>query len=396
MNTVAVPSERSGSIWKMPPWAQSFDWIFIEMPGPVRPISISSSSSSTVMALVSALPRWFSVFSANTGVRRPPVMSSTFGAPVSVQFVTPKVAAFTVDSTCHGTLVPRLPFPADRAALGCRRASDERETHGRLRPPRPDHRPVRARDDPRLRGLPRSGSRSCTCGCARRAATSVLRLIAEPPARAHAESSGHPVCGLPIRRRSGPTASWTRPRSSSVRGAVVTTSADRSAPPRCRARGSVPPRRPRHVEPLERDPHPILARLRAGAGVVAARARGLDRHAARPRQQVMRDTAAFTVDDPRFSTARVVGPSMLSLDGRPSAIATRSRGRSSCARCATASRASSPATPTGSSTRSRARAGRAAPKPRRPAGGRVGDFAIGAEDAGVGRSCAGTTRSSRR
>jgi cytochrome P450 len=30
---------------------------------------------------------------------------------------------------------------------------------------------------------------------------------------------------------------------------------------------------------------------------------------------VMRDAAAFTVDDPRFSTAQVVGPSMLSLDG---------------------------------------------------------------------------------
>jgi cytochrome P450 len=30
---------------------------------------------------------------------------------------------------------------------------------------------------------------------------------------------------------------------------------------------------------------------------------------------VMRDSAAFTVDDPRFSTARIVGPSMLSLDG---------------------------------------------------------------------------------
>ena len=29
----------------------------------------------------------------------------------------------------------------------------------------------------------------------------------------------------------------------------------------------------------------------------------------------MRDTATFTVDDPRFTTARVVGPSMLSLDG---------------------------------------------------------------------------------
>jgi cytochrome P450 len=31
--------------------------------------------------------------------------------------------------------------------------------------------------------------------------------------------------------------------------------------------------------------------------------------------EVMRDAGRFTVDDPRFSTARVVGPSMLSLDG---------------------------------------------------------------------------------
>src|SRR6478752_3959149 len=30
---------------------------------------------------------------------------------------------------------------------------------------------------------------------------------------------------------------------------------------------------------------------------------------------VMRDAERFTVDDPRFSTAQVVGPSMLSLDG---------------------------------------------------------------------------------
>ena len=34
---------------------------------------------------------------------------------------------------------------------------------------------------------------------------------------------------------------------------------------------------------------------------------------------VMRDSRTFTVDDPRFSTARVVGPSMLSLDGGPHA-----------------------------------------------------------------------------
>ena len=31
--------------------------------------------------------------------------------------------------------------------------------------------------------------------------------------------------------------------------------------------------------------------------------------------EVMRDAAAYTVDDPRFTTAQVVGPSMLSLDG---------------------------------------------------------------------------------
>jgi len=34
---------------------------------------------------------------------------------------------------------------------------------------------------------------------------------------------------------------------------------------------------------------------------------------------VLRDARTFTVDDPRFSTAKVVGPSMLSLDGAPHA-----------------------------------------------------------------------------
>lgn len=34
-----------------------------------------------------------------------------------------------------------------------------------------------------------------------------------------------------------------------------------------------------------------------------------------PALEVMRDSHRFTVDDPRFTTARVVGPSMLSLDG---------------------------------------------------------------------------------
>ncbi|MFF7972623.1 cytochrome P450 [Streptomyces sp. NPDC007905] len=66
---------------------------------------------------------------------------------------------------------------------------------------------------------------------------------------------------------------------------------------------------------LEDDPHPRLALLRArepvswlpalGGWLVTRRDLAL---------RVMRDAATFTVDDPRFSTAQVVGPSMLSLD----------------------------------------------------------------------------------
>ena len=69
---------------------------------------------------------------------------------------------------------------------------------------------------------------------------------------------------------------------------------------------------------LEDDPHPALARLRAAEPVswvpvlngwlVTRRDLAV---------AVMRDSVTFTVDDPRFSTARVVGPSMLSLDGPP-------------------------------------------------------------------------------
>lgn len=67
---------------------------------------------------------------------------------------------------------------------------------------------------------------------------------------------------------------------------------------------------------LEDDPHPLLARLRAAEPVswVAV----LDGWLVTRYDlavQVMRDPTTFTVDDPRFSTARVVGPSMLSLDG---------------------------------------------------------------------------------
>ena len=70
------------------------------------------------------------------------------------------------------------------------------------------------------------------------------------------------------------------------------------------------------IAELERDPHPLLARLRErepvswlpvlGGWLVTRRDLALE---------VMRDPDAFTVDDPRFSTARVVGASMLSLDG---------------------------------------------------------------------------------
>jgi len=71
---------------------------------------------------------------------------------------------------------------------------------------------------------------------------------------------------------------------------------------------------------LETDPHPVLARLRSAAPAVwvpvlgAWLVTGYDLAVA-----VLRDARTFTVDDPRFSTAQVVGPSMLSLDGAPHA-----------------------------------------------------------------------------
>jgi cytochrome P450 len=75
---------------------------------------------------------------------------------------------------------------------------------------------------------------------------------------------------------------------------------------------------------LAADPHPALARLRAtepvswvpelGYWLVTSRDAAL---------RVLRDARAFTVDDPRFSTAQVVGPSMLSLDGPAHSAARR-------------------------------------------------------------------------
>ncbi|MER5540883.1 cytochrome P450 [Streptomyces mirabilis] len=67
---------------------------------------------------------------------------------------------------------------------------------------------------------------------------------------------------------------------------------------------------------LARDPHPRLALLRAREPV--SWLPELDGWLVTRRDlalSVMRDAETFTVDDPRFSTAQVVGPSMLSLDG---------------------------------------------------------------------------------
>ena len=70
------------------------------------------------------------------------------------------------------------------------------------------------------------------------------------------------------------------------------------------------------LDELEADPHPALARLRTVEPVSWLPA--LDGWLVTRRDlalRVMREDATFTVDDPRFSTAQVVGPSMLSLDG---------------------------------------------------------------------------------
>jgi cytochrome P450 len=70
------------------------------------------------------------------------------------------------------------------------------------------------------------------------------------------------------------------------------------------------------IAELTDDPHPVLRRLRETepvswlpvlGGWLVSSAEFAD--------TVLRSPKAFTVDDPRFTTARVVGPSMLSLDG---------------------------------------------------------------------------------
>ncbi|HEY3727496.1 MAG TPA: cytochrome P450 [Solirubrobacteraceae bacterium] len=70
------------------------------------------------------------------------------------------------------------------------------------------------------------------------------------------------------------------------------------------------------VQQLDRDPHPALAQLREREPV--SWLPSLDgwlvtRHDLA--LAAMRDSHTFTVDDPRFSTGQVIGPSMLSLDG---------------------------------------------------------------------------------
>lgn len=70
------------------------------------------------------------------------------------------------------------------------------------------------------------------------------------------------------------------------------------------------------LEQLEDDPHPVLARLRERepvSWIPALRGWLVTRYDLA--LAVMRDSGSFTVDDPRFSTAQVIGPSMLSLDG---------------------------------------------------------------------------------
>jgi cytochrome P450 len=70
------------------------------------------------------------------------------------------------------------------------------------------------------------------------------------------------------------------------------------------------------LEQLDQNPHPVLAELRKSEPVSWLPALGgwlVTRYDLAV--QAMRDATTFTVEDPRFSTAQVVGPSMLSLDG---------------------------------------------------------------------------------
>src|SRR3954454_5270660 len=70
------------------------------------------------------------------------------------------------------------------------------------------------------------------------------------------------------------------------------------------------------IEQLEADPHLLLARLREEEAVAWLPA--LNAWLVTRRDlalAAMRDPDTFTVDDPRFSTGRVVGRSMLTTEG---------------------------------------------------------------------------------
>jgi cytochrome P450 len=76
------------------------------------------------------------------------------------------------------------------------------------------------------------------------------------------------------------------------------------------------PERHVSIEELATDPHPVLASLRRDAPVSwipDLEAWLVTSHAVCT--EVMLDADTYTVDDPRFSTQQVIGPSMLSLDG---------------------------------------------------------------------------------
>lgn len=73
---------------------------------------------------------------------------------------------------------------------------------------------------------------------------------------------------------------------------------------------------PVSLDELEHDPHPFYDRVRETGEIVWVDALGgwlTLSHAVAA--SILRDDETFTVDDPRFSTARVIGPSMLSTDG---------------------------------------------------------------------------------
>lgn len=70
------------------------------------------------------------------------------------------------------------------------------------------------------------------------------------------------------------------------------------------------------VDELAANPHPALRRLRESEPVSwLPSLGGWLITSADLAEAALRDARTFTVDDPRFTTARVVGPSMLSLDG---------------------------------------------------------------------------------